>query len=136
MGLRRGWHFTQKVVIVRVLLGLPAAWAGPPFITDDPEIPPPNGWEIDVPFTVERTHGETDMETPLFDINYAPATGVLSQVQLTLEMPVAVTSKDDGPTTAGPGDLELGVKWPFLKETGWRPLVAVFPQFLIPTGSR
>jgi hypothetical protein len=125
------------VVIVLALLGLPAAWAGPPFITDDPEIPPPNGWEINVPFTLERTKSETDMETPLFDINYGtPAVFGLPRVQLELDIPVAVATKDDGATTAGLGDILLGVKWPFLEEKGWRPMMGIYPQVLTPTGER
>jgi hypothetical protein len=29
--------------------------AGPPFVTDDPEVPPVGGWEINIPFTLQRT---------------------------------------------------------------------------------
>jgi len=120
---------------VLVLLAATAAWAGPPFLTDDPEIPPPHGWEINVPFILERTRGETDMEAPLFDINYGmPAMYGLPHVQLKLEIPVEVATRDGGGTEAGSGDMLLGVKWPFLKEQGWRPTVGIYPQFLVPTG--
>ena len=109
-----------------VLLAATAAWAGPPFLTDDPEIPPPRGWEINVPFILERIPGETDMETPLFDINYGmPAMYGLPHVQLKLEIPVAVVAKSGGGAEAGSGDMLLGVKWPFLEEQGWRPTVGV-----------
>jgi len=120
---------------VLLLLAATAAWAGPPFLTDDPEIPPPHGWEINVPFILERTRGETDMEAPLFDINYGmPAMYGLPHVQLKLEIPVEVVSKDGGSTEAGEGDMLLGVKWPFLEEQGWRPIVGIYPQLLVPTG--
>ncbi len=46
------------------------AEAGPPFVTDDPELPPPGGWEINVPFILERTPDRTEMNAPLFDLNY------------------------------------------------------------------
>jgi hypothetical protein len=132
-----GGTSNRRMVIVLALLALPAAWAGPPFITDDPEIPPPNGWEINVPFTLEHTRGETDMETPLFDINYGtPAVFGLPRVQLELDIPVEVVSRNGGSTDAGLGDILLGVKWPFLEEKGWRPLVAIYPQVLLPTGER
>jgi outer membrane putative beta-barrel porin/alpha-amylase len=137
MCLRRGGLCIRRVVIVLVLLGLPAAWAGPPFITDDPEIPPPNGWEVNVPFILEHSRGETDMETPLFDINYGtPSVWGLPRVQLELDIPVEVVSRNGGSTDAGLGDILLGVKWPFVEEQGWRPLVAIYPQFLLPTGER
>jgi hypothetical protein len=54
-----GWLFT--IDLVR---------GGPPFVTDDPEPPPPGGWEINVPFIVERSRGKTEMDAPLFDLNY------------------------------------------------------------------
>ena len=41
------------------LLAIHLAQAGPPFVTDDPEPPPPAGWEINVPFILERTPGTT-----------------------------------------------------------------------------
>jgi hypothetical protein len=111
------------------------AWAGPPFLTDDPDIPPPHGWEINVPFILERTHGETDMETPLLDLNYGlPAMYGLPHVQLKLEIPVEVVTKDAGSKEAGLGDMLLGIKWPFLAEQGWRPIVGIYPQLLVPTG--
>src|SRR5215469_13776237 len=82
--------------------------AGPPFVTDDPEPPPPGGWEINVPFILERTPGQTDMETPLFDLNYG-----LPDIQLKLEFPIEVVNEDSNGTHAGTGDTLTGVKWRF-----------------------
>jgi hypothetical protein len=82
--------------------------AGPPFVTDDPEPPPPGGWEINVPFILERTPGKTEMDAPLFDLNYG-----LPNVQLKLEFPVEIVHEDGAGTAAGTGDLVLGVKWRF-----------------------
>ena len=53
---------------------------GPPSVTDDdPEPPPPGGWEINVPFIPERTPDATEMDSPLFDLNYG-----LPNIQLKL----------------------------------------------------
>ncbi len=46
-------------------------------------------------------------------------------VQLKLEIPVAVESRNGGSTDVGPGDMLLGIKWPFLEEKGWRPMVGI-----------
>jgi len=46
------------------------AAAGPPFVTDDPEPPPSGGWEVNVPFILERTPGKTEMDAPLLDLHY------------------------------------------------------------------
>jgi hypothetical protein len=44
--------------------------AGLPFVTDDPEPPPVGEWEINVPFFLQRTPGRTELNAPLFDLNY------------------------------------------------------------------
>jgi hypothetical protein len=100
--------------------------AGPPFVTDDPEPPPPGGWEINVPFILERTPGKTEMDAPLFDLNYG-----LPNVQLKLEIPVAIV---DDATTAGPGDLLIGVKWRFFNHEQAQVQLGVYPQLLLPSG--
>jgi hypothetical protein len=118
-----------KSVVVFGLLTAQVGWAGPPFVTDDPEIPPPGGWEINIPFILERTRSTTDMNAPLFDINYG-----LPHVQLKVEVPVEVVHKNGDGTDAGIGDILPGVKWVFLDEQGWRPMLAIYPQIELPTG--
>jgi len=48
------------------------------------------------------------MDAPLFDLNYG-----LPDIQLKLEIPIKVVHEDNNGTTAGLGDLLLGVKWRF-----------------------
>jgi hypothetical protein len=105
--------------------------AGPPFVTDDPEPPPPGGWEINIPFILERTPGETDMDAPLFDLNYG-----LPNVQLKLEIPVEIVHEDSNGTVAGAGDLLLGVKWRFFNSEKSQLQLGVYPQVLAPTGNQ
>jgi hypothetical protein len=113
------------------LLAITCAQAGPPFVTDDPEPPVPGGWEINVPFILERTPGKTEMNAPLFDLNYG-----LPNVQLKLEVPVEVVHQDDAGTAAGAGDLVLGIKWRFLNSEQSQLQLGIYPQFLVPTGDR
>jgi hypothetical protein len=105
------------------------AQSGPPFVTDDPETPPPGGWEINVPFILERTPGRTEMNAPLFDLNYG-----LPNLQLKLEIPVEVVRDDHRGTAAGPGDLLLGVKWRFFADEKSQIQLGVYPQALLATG--
>jgi Putative MetA-pathway of phenol degradation len=112
------------------LLAIHLAQAGPPFVTDDPEPPPPGGWEINVPFILERTPGETEMNTPLFDLNYG-----LPNVQLKLEFPIEVIREDNNGAAAGAGDLLLGVKWRFLSTEQSQFQLGTYPQVLAPTGN-
>src|SRR5438093_11355158 len=70
----------RAMVGIGWLLTFASIRAGPPFVTDDPEPPPPGGWEINIPFILERTPGTTEMDAPLFDLNYG-----LPNIQLKLE---------------------------------------------------
>jgi hypothetical protein len=111
------------------LLAISLVQAGPPFVTDDPEPPPPGGWEINIPFMLERSPGKTEMNAPLFDFNYG-----LPDVQLKLEFPISIVHDDGDGTAAGAGDLLLGVKWRFLNNEESHLQLGVYPQLLVPTG--
>ncbi|MDR3581200.1 MAG: transporter [Oryzomonas sp.] len=110
----------------------PAAWAGPPFITDDPE-------------PVEYHHGEFYAASqyannkdgkvgtlPHFEFNY----GVLPQVQLHLLVPLAFDHPNGGPTMYGLGDTEVGVKYRFIRESETTPQIGIFPLVHAPTGDK
>lgn len=117
------------VISIWLLIAADFSRAGPPFVTDDPEPPTPGGWEINVPFILEHTSGETGMEAPLFDLNYG-----LPNVQLKLEFPVKIVHEDSDGTAAGTGDLVLGVKWRFLNSEQSQLQLGTYPQLLVPTG--
>ena len=119
------------LVSIGCLLTLNFSRAGPPFVTDDPEPPTPGGWEINIPFILERTPGKTEMDAPLFDLNYG-----LPDIQLKLEVPIRVVREDSIGTTAGAGDLLLGVKWRFFNNEKSQLQFGVYPQLLLPSGNR
>jgi hypothetical protein len=116
-------------IAIGFLLATGSTQAGPPFVTDDPEPPPPGWWEINVPFILERASGSTEMDTPLFDLNYG-----LPNVQLKLEIPIRIVLRGDDGTAAGPGDLLLGVKWRFFNSERSQLQFGVYPQLLVPSG--
>ncbi len=111
------------------LLATCSTQAGPPFVTDDPEPPPPGGWEINIPFILERTPGSTEMDAPLFDLNYG-----LPDIQLKLEFPIEIAHEDSNGTAAGLGDMLLGVKWRFFNNEKSQLQIGMYPQLLLPTG--
>jgi hypothetical protein len=120
----------RTLVLLACCFTTASTQAGPPFVTDDPEPPPPGGWEINVPFILERTPGETDMDAPLFDLNYG-----LPNIQLKLEIPVEIVHEDSNGTVTGAGDLLLGVKWRFFNSEKSQLQLGVYPQVLAPTGN-
>lgn len=111
------------------LFAIHSVRAGPPFVTDDPEPPPPGGWEINIPFILERTPGNTEMNAPLFDLNYG-----LPNIQLNLQFPIEIEHEDNNGTAAGLGDMLLGVKWRFFNNEKSQLQIGMYPELLVPTG--
>ena len=124
-------NIRRALILATNLIAISIANAGPPFVTDDPEPPPPGGWEINVPFILERTRGKTEMNAPLVDLNYG-----LPDVQLKAEFPIKIVHEDGDGTAAGAGDLLLGVKWRFLNNEDSHFQLGTYPQLLLPTGDR
>jgi hypothetical protein len=109
------------------------AFAGPPFITDDPEPVDLGHWEI-YGFTA-ATHVRGDRGGILGGIEVN--NGAAPNLQLHLIVPLAFDKPSGGPMVAGLGDTELGVKYRLITpdEGDWFPQVGVFPLVEVPTGS-
>jgi hypothetical protein len=115
IGLGLGW-----------LLCAATALAGPPLITDDPDTPGPNSWEIDFATTSQKSSHSWQLETPLLDMNY----GVGEHIELTYEIAWNVLVPDVGPARGGLGNSLFGVKWRFLDQTNAWLDVSVYPQII------
>jgi hypothetical protein len=108
------------------------SWAGPPFITDDPEPVEYRHWEIYVASQLEQDKAGWSGTSPHFEVNY----GALPNLQLHLIAPVSFSAAAHGATNFGYGDTELGAKYRFFEETDQLPQMGVFPLVEIPSGSR
>jgi hypothetical protein len=107
-----------------------AAWAGPPFLTDDPE-PTDNGhWEIYAPLLEADGRGEDFEGTAGVEINY----GAAPDLQLTMGVPLAYTHDASG-WREGAGDLELSAKYRFYHNEAVGLSIAAFPGITLPTAS-
>jgi hypothetical protein len=108
---------------------VPAAWAGPPFQTDDPD-------------PVDRGHVEANLiwqSTRAVDgragsVAAEANVGCAAQTQCHVAVPRAVVHPIDGPRQVGLGDVELGVKYRFLGDGDSAWSAAVYPTVLLPTG--
>ena len=89
------------------------SWAGPPFITDDPEPVEYRHWEIYVASQLEQDKAGWSGTSPHFEVNY----GALPNLQLHLIAPVSFSAAAHGATNFGYGDTELGAKYRFFEET-------------------
>ena len=106
------------------------AYAGPPYLTDDP-IPTDTGhWEI-YAFTAGEGRGPVYDGEAGFDLNYGP----VKDVQLTSTLPLGFSHDRDSGWRVGTGDVELGVKYRFLYDEKSGFSAAVFPRVILPTST-
>ena len=77
----------ERMLIILVLSTLAilatftSAWAGPPFVTDDPEPLEPQHWEINYALSKSWRQGEASAAIPNIDINYGAAPNIQLHIQ-------------------------------------------------------
>jgi len=114
--------------VVAVLAGLmQPAWAGPPYVSDDPEPTDYRHFEIYAFTSGTQTLGGTAGQTGI-DFNY----GAAPDLQLTAVLPAGF-----GPTPPGIGlgNIQLAAKYRFLHQDGFGLDVSFFPRLFLPAGS-
>jgi hypothetical protein len=113
-------------------LGSTPAWAGPPFITDDPEPVDLGHWEVYAFSAGAFEHSSATGVGPSVEVNY----GAAPNLQLHVIANLAYDSPKGAPGQFGLGDTELGVKYRFITpgDKDWWPQVGVFPLLEVPTG--
>jgi len=125
-----------------LMLAVPKLWAqaGPPFQTDDPTPVDLGHYEFYVFGTVDGTPAEIDPTGPAFEFNW----GAVPNIQLHAILPFGAALPSNNPVYAPGGtgssafgltDMELGVKYGFIKQTGRRPQIGSFTMFEMPTGN-
>jgi hypothetical protein len=117
--------------MLTLLLAGGRAWAGPPFLTDDPEPVETRHWEFYAATQWERSHDAAAGTSPHVEVNY----GALPSLQLHVIVPVVSAWESGTPVRSGLGDIELGAKYRFIGEGARRPQIGIFPLITLPTGS-
>lgn len=108
-----------------------SAWAGPPFLTDDPEPIPYRHKEFYLFSTFDNGPDGKSVQGPAIEFNY----GFAPDFMVHMVIPYTMFYPDTGAVGRGIGDIELGVKYRFLHETATTPEVGIFPLIEIPTGN-
>jgi hypothetical protein len=115
-------------------LGLAAAAvparAGPPYLTDDPVPTDTDHWEIYAFAAGEGRHSTVDEDIGL-DLNYGPATNI----QLTATLPFSFSHAPLEGWRSGTGDVELGLKYRFLRDEKRGVSASIFPRAILPTAA-
>ena len=106
-----------------------AAFAGPPFLTDDPE--PVDLHHLEINLIGQETRAVVG---PSGSVSGEANLGCAAEMQCHVAVPVTFNDPAGGHTHAGLGDIELGLKYRFLDrpDDGWS--AAVYPTLYLPTG--
>jgi hypothetical protein len=134
--------FARLLVLSVLVVGARSLWsqAGPPFQTDDPTPVDLGHYEAYIFGTIDGTPVEIDPVGPAFEFNW----GAIPNIQLHAILPFGAAiplnnpvyaPSGTGPSAFGLTDMELGVKYGFIKQTKHRPQIGSFTMFEIPTGN-
>lgn len=126
----------MSVRVVRILLvsllvcACVRVLAGPPFLTDDPDVIGFRHFEFYVFSTLDNGPDATAVQGPAVELNY----GTSADTFVHLVVPVAWNDPRGGTAASGLGDAELGFKVRFLHDdrTGFE--MGLFPMAELPTG--
>ena len=113
-----------------VALAPTAAWAGPPFLTDDPEPTDTGHWEIYVPLIEGEGMGADYEGSVGAEFNF----GAAPDVQITVGVPIGFAHDTTG-MKWGAGDLAVSVKYRFYHDEAAGISIAAFPGLTLPTAS-
>jgi hypothetical protein len=106
------------------------AWAGPPFLTDDPEPTETGHWEIYGPLIEGEGKGPVYAGSTGIELNY----GAAPNLQITVGLPVAYTHSNTG-MSWGTGDVAASAKYQFYHNEKAGLSLAAFPGITVPTAS-
>lgn len=129
--MRRGRGTLLTLGLAWLMLYTTLSYAGPPFVTDDPDPVEPGMWEINFAVTATHASGQTIAAAPLVDANFGVAPGAQLHFQ------PQRTYSDAGPRhSAGIGDTEVGLKYRLTAQNddpaAW--MISAYPLYEIPTG--
>lgn len=125
------WMKKIAAFLVLFLFMAAPALAGPPFLTDDPVPVPLGHYEFYVFSTLDKARDGTTVQAPAFEFN----AGIFPETQFHLVLPFTAALPKEGPGAFGPGDIETGIKYRFMRETKNRPQAGIFPMIELPSGS-
>jgi hypothetical protein len=122
---------TAAALVLATLFGSSPASAGPPYVTDDPEPVELHHWEL---YLASQSFHDRDGWTgtaPHIEVNY----GAIPDLQLHVIAPLAYAVPAQGKASFGYGDTELGIKFRFVQEQKWVPMIGTFPLLEVPSGA-
>jgi hypothetical protein len=121
-----------RIIAIPLFIALTAlgTFAGPPFLTDDPEPVEFHHWEFYLASQIVQNAEAIQGALPQIEVNF----GLFPETQIHVIAPLGFSKVNHGTLENGPGDVELGIKLRFIKEQKWVPQIGTFPHVEIPVG--
>jgi hypothetical protein len=101
------------------------AQGGPPLVTDDPETPGNNHWEVNLATVGQHMSAGWEIDAPDADINY----GLGDNIQLKLDVPWVFAQESPQGWKSGVGTTQAGIKWRFVDIDDAGFSMSTYPQF-------
>ena len=120
-----------KVIAVTMVSLARPTFAGPPYVSDDPEPTDYKHFEIYTFSNGTATRGDIGGASGI-DFNY----GAAPNLQLTATLPIGFDNPAGGNMSFGPGNIELAAKYRFLHQDSFGLDVSVFPRVFLPSPTR
>lgn len=121
----------QATFLVMCFISTEYAFAGAPFITDDPEPVAEKNWEVNYAISKAWVEGSTSAAFPSIDVNY----GYSDHIQLHIQSRYTYQT-EGGNAQSGFDNTEIGVKYRFvhLENNGTEFMLGIYPMLQLPTG--
>jgi hypothetical protein len=131
--LRTSQWLPFALALSALLIVTSTCFAGPPFVTDDPEPVDLHHYELYLGGAVyQKTATDDFTNSPFVEFNY----GLLPNLQVHIIVNGAYNRlHDGGKAYYGLGDTELGAKYRFIQESDWVPQVGIYPMIEVSTGN-
>ena len=124
-------HCLIAVLFIFGLLWSNPVLAGSPFLTDDPEPVDYRHHEVYLFSTVDKTRDSNTIQGPAVEYNY----GLVPNLQVHIMAPFEYFGPPNGDFNHyGFGDMEIGAKYRFKRETSLSPEMAIYPAIELSTG--
>jgi hypothetical protein len=126
---RLSGHWWKAAAFILAMLTR-SAWAGPPYVSDDPEPTDYQHFEI-YTFTSGTTTRDGTAGQSGIDFNY----GAAPNLQLTATLPAGFDLPAGASAALGLSNIELAAKYRFLHQDSFGLDVSIFPRVFLPSGS-
>ena len=123
-------HRSAQIIALLACMLSSTAFAGPPYVTDDPDPTDTGHFEIYLFATGTQTRDGSDGAAGL-DISY----GAAPDLQLSVTLPLAYENPDGGPLIGGVANVEIAAKYRLLHQESHGIDLAVFPRVFLPSAS-